>query len=170
MWLLVHDLRWKEWEYDMDRGQKSQYFGRIGYSRNGFVHECCTLQRRAPMRSLCVVNDRIGPALWIASVMQVMPGVLVYAGLLACAGSVFLGCCPYLLLVCDAIWCVFMCIGMLFHLLSISLYFESFVAVNISFCCFFMSLLLWSGAGWCRLVLVDAVWCQVGASNTDWCR
>ena len=84
--LLVHDLRQKEWEYNKDGGgggrcQKSQYFRRIGYSRTGFVHKCCTLQRRTPIKKSQVMNFRIEIALYIASLMPVVSAVPVYVGL-----------------------------------------------------------------------------------------
>ena len=90
---------------------------------------------------LCVVNDRIGLTLCIASVMPVMPGVpVVY-----CWDVVHIyGLCemPY--------GAFFMCIGMLFHLLSILLHFESFVAVNIIFLYVFLHF------SCCQAVPVDA--------------
>ena len=51
--------------------QKSQYFRRIGCSRTGVVHKCCTLQWRTPIKKSQVMNFRIEIALYKARLMPV---------------------------------------------------------------------------------------------------
>ena len=48
------------------------------------MHKCCTHQRRTPIKKSQVMNFRIEIALYIASLMSVVP---VYAGMSVYAGS-----------------------------------------------------------------------------------